>query len=198
MPRVSQRYLDNRKKEIATSAIKVFANKGFAEASMQDIMNAAKVSRGGLYAHFENIDAVFIESLKIDDSIQEQRLKEIRTDNLLMPQLKSWIKTVITYGLENEHNLIRAKSEFLLSHSGEDVPYVLERHENLVNALMAFFAIGVEKVEFKSDVDYYDFSKYLIALIDGVMLQQNYNYQNPTKIDVLLSYIETTLSHIQY
>jgi len=67
MPQVSEKYLEARKNKIAIAAVNVFAKKGYSNATMKDIMDEVQISRGGLYAHFENIDTVFLAALKYDD-----------------------------------------------------------------------------------------------------------------------------------
>jgi AcrR family transcriptional regulator len=48
-----------RPAEILDAALKVFAEKGFAGARMEDIARRAGVSKGTIYLYFENKDAVF-------------------------------------------------------------------------------------------------------------------------------------------
>lgn len=45
--------------EILDAALKVFAEKGFAAARMEDIARAAGVTKGTIYLYFENKEAVF-------------------------------------------------------------------------------------------------------------------------------------------
>ena len=67
MPRVSDDYLEKRRQHILESALIVFSKKGFTEATMKDVIEEAGISRGGLYAHYDNIEMLFIEALKFDD-----------------------------------------------------------------------------------------------------------------------------------
>jgi AcrR family transcriptional regulator len=48
-----------RPTEILDAALKVFAQKGFAAARMDDIAQAAGVTKGTIYLYFENKEAVF-------------------------------------------------------------------------------------------------------------------------------------------
>ena len=45
---------------IVAAADQLFAARGFADASIEDILNAAKVTRGALYHHFESKADVFL------------------------------------------------------------------------------------------------------------------------------------------
>src|SRR5215469_12027017 len=50
---------DARPAEILDAALKVFAEKGFAGARMEDIASRAGVTKGTIYLYFENKEAVF-------------------------------------------------------------------------------------------------------------------------------------------
>ena len=58
------------RKHIKTCACSLFAEKGFKDVTMKDICEAAKISRGGLYCHYENTRQIFQEI--IDDMAGQQ------------------------------------------------------------------------------------------------------------------------------
>lgn len=186
MPQVSEKYLEIRKSMIAKSAINVFSKKGYSNASMKDIMDEAKVSRGGLYAHFENIDSVFIAALMYDDSLQANQLLTPSLEKPLLPQMNDWIYQMVMSIQNEEVNLVRAKSEFFLSHDIKEVPYLRERHERLSQNIQRFINIGIEKGEFNQHIDVNSFCELLISMMDGVMLHQYYQYSSSIfLIDIL-------------
>ncbi|SKC84597.1 TetR/AcrR family transcriptional regulator [Maledivibacter halophilus] len=196
MPQVSEKYLETRKNNIAKSAINVFSKKGYSNASMKDIMNEAKVSRGGLYAHFENIDSVFITALKYDDSLQVNQLLTPNLKEPLLPQLNAWIYDILLSIQNKEINLVRAKSEFFLSHDIEEVPYLRERHERLSQNIQQFINKGIEKGEFKKQIDVSSFCELLISMIDGVMLHQYYQYSSNTNLLDILNLMNKMIENI--
>lgn len=49
---------DERKQQIIKAATAVFARKGFAQASMEDIVQESGLSKGGLYWHFKSKDDI--------------------------------------------------------------------------------------------------------------------------------------------
>lgn len=51
--------MDEKKQHIMTAASEVFTRYGFKKASMQDIADAAMMSRAALYLHFKNKDDLF-------------------------------------------------------------------------------------------------------------------------------------------
>ncbi|MDN6571076.1 MAG: TetR/AcrR family transcriptional regulator [Staphylococcus equorum] len=194
MPQVSEEYLEKRKNNIAKSAINVFARKGYSNASMKDIMKEAEVSRGGLYAHFANIDAVFISALKYDDSIQATPLLVPDIKDSFLTQLKNWVYQIILSSLE-KNNLIRAKSEFFLSHDIKEVPYLQERYEKLSQSIQQLIQLGITQGEFKKEIDLASFSDLLISMMDGVMLHQYYQYSSNTDILKILTQMDKLLEN---
>ncbi|WP_440895432.1 TetR/AcrR family transcriptional regulator [Amphibacillus sp. Q70] len=196
MPKVSEKYLENRKNEIAKAAINVFAKKGYSNASMKDIIKEANVSRGGLYAHFENIDAVFIAALKYDDALQVNRLSISDPKVSLLLQLNAWIDKAVLSVQNKKVNLVRAKSEFFLSHDIEEVPYLRERHDQLSKNIQRLVKIGIEKGEFKKQIDVNSFAELLISMIDGVMLHQHYQYTSNPNLSAVLNHMHKAIENI--
>ncbi|MDA0245084.1 MAG: TetR/AcrR family transcriptional regulator [Chloroflexi bacterium] len=54
---------ETRKAQILTAALSVFAQKGFHRASMNDIVAAAGLSKGGVYWHFESKESIIMAIL---------------------------------------------------------------------------------------------------------------------------------------
>lgn len=196
MPQVSEKYLEARKSKIAKAAVNVFAKKGYSNATMKDIMDKAKISRGGLYAHFENIDSVFVAALKYDDFLNMESVLSPNPKEPLLPQLKDWIQKTVLSIQNSETNLVRAKSEFFLSHDVSEIPYLRERHEKLANAIQLFINMGIETGEFRDKIDVNSFSELLIAMIDGIMLQQYNQFCPSIKLSKIFDLLNTMIESI--
>jgi AcrR family transcriptional regulator len=52
MPRVSDAYLEERRTQIVSAAVRCFAREGFHRATMQDIVREAALSPGAIYRYF--------------------------------------------------------------------------------------------------------------------------------------------------
>lgn len=189
MPQVSEEYLEKRKRNIARLAQPVFAKKGYYDTSMKDIMEAVKISRGGLYAQFKNIDDVFISTLQYDDSKNAKQLLTIDAEKIIFPQLATWINNLF-FSVQKENTmLVKAKSEFFLSHDINEFPYLKERYEALKQSIHHCISLGIEKGEFKNHQDINSFSELLISMIDGVMLNQYYQYSSSNDITSIIELI---------
>jgi len=71
VPRVSQAYLDARRRQIVDAALDCFARQGFHRTSMQDIVRRARLSPGAIYRYFASKDDI-IEA--IADERQQREL----------------------------------------------------------------------------------------------------------------------------
>ena len=60
MPKVSKEYFDDKRKIILDAALKVFSKKPSYTVSMKDIIKESKLSHGGVYKYYSNIDDIII------------------------------------------------------------------------------------------------------------------------------------------
>lgn len=66
------------RERILDAAEKLFAQKGFHETAMDEIVQAAKVSKGGVYFHFPSKEALFFALLdKLAEALQQEVQQEI-------------------------------------------------------------------------------------------------------------------------
>ena len=56
---------ENRRAEILRGALDVFGHKGYHQASVADIIEAAGIARGTFYLYFDSKSAVFLELLEL-------------------------------------------------------------------------------------------------------------------------------------
>lgn len=86
------------RKHIKKCACSVFAEKGFKQVTMKDICEAAQLSRGGLYCHYESTRQIFQE---IIEDMTGQQDNEI---DLKIKQNQSAVTILddILYKYENE------------------------------------------------------------------------------------------------
>ena len=61
---------EETRKHIKKCACSLFSEKGFKQVTMKDICDVSKLSRGGLYCHYESTRQIFQEI--IDDMTSEQ------------------------------------------------------------------------------------------------------------------------------
>jgi len=176
-PKVSENYKEEKKKALLNFARTVFAEKGYLKTSMQDIMDEANISRGALYSYFKNINEIFIEVLKIDDSKCLSTF-EFNKEKSIWDQLNRWIEKNLKDILNAEGTMTRAKSEFFIlvnyKNLNENFGYIKERHITLEKKIEEIIKSGVERGEFNPKVSLNSIAIYFISFIDSLMLN-NFN-----------------------
>ncbi|MGE6257064.1 TetR family transcriptional regulator [Heyndrickxia sporothermodurans] len=198
-PKVSDAYKKEKKKELLKAARRVFILKGYTHVTMQDVMNEANVSRGGLYAYFNHIDHLFMEVLQFEDR-EDILFFEPTVDRPLWDQLTDWIK-LQQQNIEGVNNsLVRAKAEFFLTsnydNEKENFPYISERYDNLKNAIMGFLQKGMDQREFKPLLAPEDIALYFISFLDGLMLDTFQLGFEKTNVKAQLTAFEYSLKAI--
>ena len=96
MPKVTNKYVDEKKKEIADAAIRVCKSKPAYSVTIRDVVKESGISQGGMYHYFSSIDEIFVEILNrtyeeysVNDEIEKifasRKLPcEVVTDFLLL------------------------------------------------------------------------------------------------------------------
>lgn len=194
MPRVSDDYLEKRRQHILESALIVFSKKGFTEATMKDVIEEAGISRGGLYAHYDNIEMLFIEALKFDDQKDKVFLLSGSENKSAIERLEEWLRDVFKEINEPNKNLVRARSEFFLRFSAEEVPYISERRGELQKVLETFLEEGIKKKELNKTLNSVIFADLLISMVDGLMLSE---VKNQSSKEILQKKVDTLIEMVK-
>lgn len=63
MPKVTQEYIENKKKMITGAAYELCLEKTVSTVTMQDIINRTGLSQGGIYRFYHDIDEIFADML---------------------------------------------------------------------------------------------------------------------------------------
>lgn len=93
---------DTKKQLIIDKATEVFANKGFREVTMSDIVDACEISRGSLYNYYESKEKLFMDVMKTQDEEEDarsntlvERLRVASSSELLLWFLKEQKKEIL-------------------------------------------------------------------------------------------------------
>ncbi|WMM26225.1 TetR family transcriptional regulator [Tissierella sp. MB52-C2] len=199
-PRVGDMYKQNRKEEILEAAKRVFIMFGYNKATMQDVIEEAKMSRGGVYAYFDNIEHVFVEVLKLDDKKDSKVFIEPVKGISLWTQLDEFLQLQQTEVENVKDSLVRAKSEFFLRldsiKNKESVHYITKRYIKLKNAIEKFINMGIVQNEFNPVLPPESIALYMISFIDGLTLNSLNIGKKETRIDDQLAAFKHSLRSI--
>jgi len=183
-PKVSEEYKQQKKVELLRVAKQVFIKKGYTNATMQDILDEAGVSRGALYAYFDNLEHVYIELLQHEDQ-QDILCFTVDDEGTSWQQFTSWIDKQRMQIKQIDQSLLAANSEFFLSirDRKSSYPYITNRYQRLVEVLIAFIQTGTERGDLAPRFPADSISRYLISFIDGLMLDTAHLGQDQTNVD---------------
>ena len=74
---------EDRRKQIKDIALELFINKGYAKTTMEEIVQAVGISKGGMYHHFSNKEEIFLELLRDGDEYRKDIVQKSMRENLL-------------------------------------------------------------------------------------------------------------------
>ncbi len=159
------------KTHILATALAVFAEKGFAKASMNDVVRASGLSKGGVYWHFKSKDELitaifdhfFVEQLALLDGM-------LAGDGTAVTKLTQ-LAAMTGQSVAAMASQFPTPMEFYALASREaDLQTLLQSHfQNYESKIAALVAQGSTNGEFHA-VDSHAAAKTIIALFEGVLL----------------------------
>jgi AcrR family transcriptional regulator len=159
------------KAQILATAMSVFAEKGFAKASMNDIVRASGLSKGGVYWHFKSKDALitaifdqfFMEQLALLDEVMAGE----GTAAAKLQQLAAFTGT----GMVEVATQFPSPLEFYALAAREDsLKTNLQDHfQSYRSKIGRLVAQGIAAGEFRSQ-NGEDVANTIMALFEGVLL----------------------------
>ena len=95
---------ESRKRELAIAGLKVFCEKGFDGATIEDIVKKAGCSHGLFYHYFKNKNEVFDETMRIHREKNNEELdKQLEKEKNYVEKLRIIINNMF-YDLKNDEN----------------------------------------------------------------------------------------------
>jgi len=199
MPKVSEAYKQEKRRNLVLAAKEVFIKKGYVQTSMQDIMDEADVSRGAMYSYFNNLEHIFLEVLREDDQ-RDVQFFEVSDDERIWAQLRRWLERQQQV-IENIHqSLLQAKAEFFLTvqQYKDDFSYVSKRYDEITEAIEEVLRTGEQSKEFQLQQPPEQISRYMISFLNGLMLDTFQLGNKQTKVREQLSILLFTLEKLVY
>ena len=98
MPKVSEDHLAARRSQILDGARRCFAEFGYEGATVRRLEEATGLSRGAIFHHFRDKDALFLalaheDARRMADVAAEQGLVQVMRDMLSHPEQFDWLGT---------------------------------------------------------------------------------------------------------
>jgi AcrR family transcriptional regulator len=143
---------EKTKQHIAEKATELFAQKGYAATSIEDICLAADASKGSLYYHFKNKEQLFLYLLEKNQQEWEEKWARYSAP---YPTATEKLYALADFFVDDflNHPLKKAAEEFSGSKLAE--PEILEQVINLTKTAhqvyIPIFEKGIEAGEFEAD-----------------------------------------------
>jgi len=170
--------MNKRKRQIITAARALFIEKGFVDASINDIISAAKISKGTFYNHFSSKNECLIAILDEGREEASNRRHELLygkdpTDLEVLTQ-----QVAVLMYVNREHNLIQIFESVFHSRDNELKKIILNYHlqelEWLANRLVQVFGEEVSPISYECAVQ----TLGMINLSIRAVLIADYKYIN--------------------
>ncbi len=143
-----------RKKQfILKKAREVFAERGYKDVTMKDIVDACQISRGGLYLYFDSTKEIFLEVLNTKDDGGENVFAKALDENATSADLLALFLQEQKRELCNlDGSLTIAMYEFFFSNKMDKSENLMHaQFDSAVRVIEKLIADGVKSGEFVCD-----------------------------------------------
>lgn len=186
-----------RREEILEAAVSCFAEKGYYETTMDDIVRRSGLSKGALYWHFENKKALFrslVELWQADYAPTLEQLDGRQSAREKLHILKEGVKRSVAI----RPDLIRAQLEFysLAVRDDEYREWLGAVYREQMQFLQSVIEEGIERGEFRK-FDAERLCRMLAAYTDGLMLQREIHEHAASPAAILDECMDTFLELVE-
>lgn len=171
MPRITD---ENRKKKIDNiiqNALVLFSRKGYSETTIDDIVEAARMSKGSIYSYFKSKEEIFLAIAEDRFNKRHYLIKAFEEDMPSRDKVKKYIEWVL-FGLFEEENLLNARFTFefwtVASRSKSISDTARKRYNMFYEDLSLILKEGIERGEFKDDTDIDSMCYIILSSTDGI------------------------------
>lgn len=171
--------LQNKKKQhILESAIRVFANKGFDDASMREIAAEAGLTTGAIYHHYKNKDDLFYDAVKeaayfVHRLSERKDDSELKSNQEMFQEIRDNVRDRMSKDVEQR--LLILLAAYAISKGGRIQEKYKQDYNEIIQRVadMYFYAFGVQNQQFQKSL-----AAILVAALDGVALQYSLGILN--------------------
>ncbi|WP_216827643.1 TetR family transcriptional regulator [Alkalihalobacterium elongatum] len=195
-PKVSEEYKEQKRVELLLAAKRVFETKGFEPATLADIIEEARISRGTIYLYFSSVEEIFealLDYLEQQGQMNvEMYLQSFSTGWEAVNQFLILQKQAV---LNVEKGIVPAFYEYSVI-SWRDMKKrerLSERYDKSKKLLNAIFNHGVNLGEFKPRKPIEEITIFILSLVNGLMLDTLNLGVNEEKVNQQMEMLEDLL-----
>ena len=176
MPRVTAQHEQEVRERIVRAATRVFSERGFHRATMQDIVRASGLSVGAIYTYFKSKDELVLAGC---DMITDQEMSELARRLAPIEGFRERISAAVGFlfdQIEVESWQLGSTRLLALAWAEADTSpaireMLLRRRREIHGVTVGLLQEGIARAEFPAWLDIDRTAAALGALLDGVVLQ---------------------------
>lgn len=139
-----------KEEAILAKASEVFAEEGFLQVTMQRIIDACQISRGGLYLYFHSVDELFVEVIRSRSVHQfdmvRQQLRKKPDFHLVFTEYLAEHKQRLLVLTDGGPSLIRAMYEYSFTHHREEDRRLKQKQVNVTRGtVQSLLQLGADQ-----------------------------------------------------
>lgn len=171
MPKISEAQKNERKQIILDAALTVFGEKGYSDASMDDIVRASGISKGGIYTYFHSKESILLEIAEQRFKARNQLVAELKSESSVLKQLEKYMRWLLE-ALKYPEVIRNARFTFefwaVLSRHPESSDLSIERYRRFEADLTEVFYRGIVSGELRPDLNISSAVLHLLSGLDGI------------------------------
>lgn len=162
---------DKNRQKIIQAAFAAFAENGYEKTSMDEIVKLSGLSKGTLYWHFKNKQALFIETLQFAfQEINQQLEGLVHLDMPASDRLRIFYKQASEFIVTGKNMIGMLIDAFFQSYQNEEAQqFMLNMYKGYIDSVSQIIQQGIDRGEFR-EVDPRITALALMAGGDGVAI----------------------------
>ncbi len=169
---------NKKKQHLLDAAIRVFAVKGFDDASMREIAAEAGLTTGAIYHHYKNKDDLFYDAVKeaayfVHRLSERKNDSELKSNQEMYQEIRDNVRDRMSK--EVEQRLLILLAAYAISKGGRIQEKYKQDYDDIIQRVadMYFYAFGVQNQQYQKSL-----ATILVAALDGVALQYSLGILN--------------------
>jgi AcrR family transcriptional regulator len=162
---------EKRRQQIIEAAMKVFSEKGFEKARVDDIVSESGLSKGAVYWYFDSKDAIFQAAFDQFLDLDQQGLKMlIQQPGTVRQRMMDYLLIMVDTIAQNQSLLSLGYQFYAAAIRQHRLKHYFQRYYQIYSDLISqLLKDGIERGELKV-IDEQVVATQLVAMIEGMFL----------------------------
>ncbi len=149
---------ETTRRHLLEAGLRIFSEKGYAAARLSDVADAAGVTRGAIYWHFEDKKDLFLALFRKNIDPLFEAIKDVLDENIgPLEKIRKIMTTVLVMIEQDAEFRANQNLEFATRKLHAEIPELreyLKKHVNRFDQLLvSMIKSGIENDEIRRDID---------------------------------------------